>query len=60
MKIIMHYPETEQGMNELKNTVATVHAESVKKYIKNLSCPKEQKIELCNAVADNSRYDEKN
>lgn len=46
MKIIVHYPTSENGLNELKKNVAKVHVEAVSSYISNLPCPKEQKLEL--------------
>lgn len=53
MKIIVHYPETEQGKEKLKRTVADVHIDAVVKYISKLSCPKEQKEKLLKEILKN-------
>ena len=53
----MHYPQTEQGQNELKNITASVHADFVKNYIQHLSCPKEQKIRLMKALLSDKKRD---
>mgnify|MGYP006943517985 CR=1 FL=1 len=48
--MIIHYPKTKQGIEELERKVASVHIEAVKSYIKQLPCPKEQKVKLIDAV----------
>lgn len=50
MNVIIHYPKTKQGIEELERKVASVHIEAVKSYIKQLPCPKEQKLKLIDAV----------
>ncbi len=57
MKIIVYYPTSENGLNELKKNVAKVHADAVSSYISNLPCPKEQKLELIDSLrADACKY----
>lgn len=57
MKIMVHYPTSENGLNELKKNVAKVHADAVSSYISNLPCPKEQKLELIDSLrADACKY----
>lgn len=51
MTVVMNFPKTAEGMKELENRVALAHATIAKNYIKNLSCPTEQKIKLINAIA---------
>ena len=46
MNIIVHYPKTSERINELQKNVACVHIEAVSSFIKNLSCPKSQKLAL--------------
>ncbi|HEX2944566.1 MAG TPA: hypothetical protein VHT96_01265 [Clostridia bacterium] len=48
--IIVYYPKSESGKQELAKRVATVHAQSVVEYIKKLSCPLEQKVKLIEAI----------
>ena len=48
--MIVHYPKTEAGKEELARRVATVHAESVIAKINRLNCPTKQKLELLDAV----------
>ena len=50
--MIIHYPKTKQGIEELERKVASVHIEAVKSYIKQLPCPKEQKLALLKSVQD--------
>lgn len=50
MDIVVHYPETKEGMAELQTRIATIHAEAVASYIENLSCPKEQKLRLYDEI----------
>ncbi len=54
---MVHYPTSENGLNELKKNVAKVHADAVSSYISNLPCPKEQKLELIDSLrADACKY----
>lgn len=46
MNVIIHYPESEDGMKVLQDKVSVVHSEYVLKYIQNMTCPKEQKLKL--------------
>lgn len=46
MNVVVHYPKGEENINELKSRVAKVHAEAVSTYIKKLTCPKNQKIDM--------------
>lgn len=50
--MIVHYPKTEAGKEDLARRVATVHAESVIAKINQLNCPTKQKLELVDAVID--------
>lgn len=50
MNVIMHYPKTEQGMKELQQRIAQVHAGAVINYINQLAYPKAQKLEIFNSV----------
>ena len=50
--MIVHYPKTEAGKEELARRVAAVHAESVIAKINRLNCPTKQKLELVDAVID--------
>ena len=55
MKIIVYYPESKQDKDELQNRIAHVHAETVEQYLKQLSCPKEQKSALITDVQKSIR-----
>lgn len=55
IKLIVHYPTTEEGKLELAGRVADVHAGFVVNTINKLDCPPEQKLELLQAVIDNTR-----
>ena len=51
IKIIVHYPQTQQGKQEL----ADVHADAVVSTINKLDCPLKQKLDLLQAVIDTAR-----
>ena len=50
MKIIVHYPKTEENKSALASKVAEVHADCVIDHICKLTCPADQKVELVKAV----------
>lgn len=50
INIIVHYPQTEEGKQELARRVASVHADYVLQKIQKLNCPTQQKQELLDAV----------
>ena len=50
MKVIIHYPKTEQGLRELQKRIALIHAEAVEQYLNKLPCSNQQKISLLKAV----------
>ena len=52
MKVIVYPPKDPDSIRALQKKVATVHAEAVLRYLNKLSCPKEQKIKLLNALIE--------
>ncbi len=52
IKVIVHYPKTEEGKRELADRVARVHADMVNQTLKNLNCPSYQKEQLLDAVIE--------
>ena len=52
VKIIVHYPKSQEGINILQKKVAAIHAETVLKYIDKLPGPKEQKLRLINTIIE--------
>lgn len=50
INVIVHYPKTKEGLNELAERAAVVHAETVNRHIQKLNCPPEQKAKLLDAV----------
>ena len=46
IKVIVHYPKTEEGRQELARRVADVHTDFVISSINELNCPIKQKLEL--------------
>jgi hypothetical protein len=55
MNIIVHYPTDEKGREELAKRVASVHADATVEYIKKLTCSKEQKSSLIDAIITTKR-----
>lgn len=49
-KLIVHYPQTEKGKEELAQRVSDVHAAAVNQRLKSLNCPTSQKLDLLDAV----------
>lgn len=50
IRVIVHYPKTQTGQQELAARVAAAHADTVKEYIKRLTCSSEQKKTLADKV----------
>ena len=48
--VIVYYPKTEAGKEELARRVSDVHATAVNQRLKSLNCPTSQKLELLDAV----------
>lgn len=55
INVIVYYPKTEEGQDELRRRVALVHADAVNRRLKELRCPEKQKLELLDAVIDTVR-----
>jgi len=55
MKIIVHYPTSDKGREELAKRVAQIHAETAMQYIGKLSCSNEQKTALIDAIITNRK-----
>ena len=55
IKIIVHYPQTQQGKQELAQRLADVHADAVVSAINKLDCPLKQKLDPLNAVNEPTR-----
>ena len=51
MKIIVYYPKTSEQQAAFDARVEKFHAEYVAQYIERLSCSREQKLKLLDAVA---------
>lgn len=52
IKVIVYYPKTEDGKQELAERVASVHADMVNQTIRKLNCPSYQKELLLDAVIE--------
>lgn len=55
VNVIVYYPKTKEGREELSRRVALVHADAVNRRLKELNCPEKQKLELLDAVIDTVR-----
>ena len=53
--LVVHYPKTKEGWDELGKRVATAHANYVIEKIDRLNCPTWQKLELLQAVIDTTK-----
>ena len=52
IQVIVHFPNTEEGKQELARRVSQVHADFVIGTIDKLNCPTKQKLDLLQAVID--------
>lgn len=52
VNVIVYYPKTEEGKEELARRVADVHAAAVNQRLKSLNCPTSQKLALLDAVIE--------
>ena len=50
INVIVHFPTTEEGKEDLARRVSDVHAAAVIQRIKELNCPTQQKLDLLDAV----------
>lgn len=48
--MIVYFPKTEEGRQELAQRTAELHADAVNFRLKRLVCPTEQKLKLLDAV----------
>ena len=48
MKVRVHYPQTEEGMQRFKKQLAHIHAQLIVDYIVNLDCSDDEKRSLLN------------
>lgn len=55
INIIVHYPTTEEGWRELKQRVASVHADAVINSVSKLKCPLRDKIRLLDAIIEDAK-----
>ena len=63
INLIVYFPKTAEGQEDLARRVADVHAAAVTQRLKSLNCPTGQKQELLDAVIEtvkqNSREQER-
>ena len=55
INLIVYYPKTEEGQEELARRVADVHANAVNQRLKSLNCPTNQKLDLLDAVIQTAK-----
>lgn len=59
VNVIVYYPKTEEGREDLARRVAEVHADAVIQRLKSLNCPTRQKLELLDAVVNTVQKNQK-
>ena len=55
MKVIVHYPSTEEGKAELARRVSKMHADAIGMYLAKLNCPLEQKDKIIDMLIEGAR-----
>ena len=59
IQVVVHYPTTEEGKQELADRVAGVHADFVLQYVRKLQCPSNQTEQLIDAVIESAKEKQK-
>ena len=57
MEVTVHYPTSKTTMAILQKKLAIVHAQSVLRYIQNLTCPKEQKLGMIDSIINSVKVE---
>ena len=55
INLIVYYPKTEEGKEELARRISDVHAAAVNQRLKSLNCPTNQKLDLLEAVIETTK-----
>jgi len=55
LKVIIHYPSTEEAKAELARRVSKVHADAIGMYLAELNCPLEQKDKIIDMLIEDAR-----
>jgi len=55
VNVIVYFPKTAEGNEELARRVSEVHAAAVNQRLKSLNCPTGQKLKLLDAVIETAR-----
>ena len=55
IKLIVHFPKTDTGKQELARRAASVHADAVNRKLQKLTCPHQQKRQLLDAVIQSAK-----
>lgn len=50
--VIVYWPETEEGRHELSVRTAEVHADMVSRYISEMDCSSDQKMQMLDKIMD--------
>ncbi len=51
-EVIVHLPESQEGLSELNKSISTLHARYIEQYLKEYNCPIEQKLRLIDRIAE--------
>ena len=57
VKIIMHYPNSDEGRQELARRVSDVHSDFAIRRIDKMNCPIKEKLRMLEAVAATRKND---
>ena len=55
VNVIIYYPKSEKGKDDLARYVSDVHASAVNQHLKLLDCPTQQKLNLLDAVIETAK-----
>lgn len=53
--IIIYYPTSANGKQELARRVSEVHASAINQRLKSLNCPTQQKLDLLDVIIDTAK-----
>lgn len=54
--VVVYYPKTNEGLQQLEQRAAAIHADYINSQIQQLQCSGQQKLERINAMIEQAEY----
>jgi hypothetical protein len=52
LKVVVNYPATDKGVEELKRSISLLHAQSIMEKLQSLNCPTKLKLQILDEVIE--------